>query len=70
MKKKMTPSLDIGCLVGSVTNDALYSNKSNRNLLSFKDIRRNEYHIETMNHYGNEYLLITGKKQILEQLIL
>ena len=38
--------------------DALYSNKSSRNLLSFKDIRRNGYHIETMNHDANEYLLI------------
>ena len=52
--------------------DALCSYASNRNLLSFKDIRRNGYHVETMNHYGLEYLLITniisGKKQILEQL--
>ena len=52
--------------------DALYSNKSSRNLLSFKDIRRNGYHIETMNHDENEYLLITfiiyGQKCILEQL--
>ena len=50
-------------------DDTLYSNKSNRNLLSFKDIHRNGYHIETMSHNGNEYLLITGQKQILEQLI-
>ena len=52
--------------------DALYSNKSSRNLLSFKDIRRNGYPIETMNHDENEYLLITsiisGQKCILEQL--
>ena len=52
--------------------DALYSNKSSRNLLSFKDIRRNGYHIETMNHDANEYLLITSiisrQKCILEQL--
>ena len=52
--------------------DALYSNKSSRNLLSFKDIRRNGYHIETMNHDANEYLLITsiisGQKCILEKL--
>ena len=52
--------------------DALYSNKSSKNLLSFKDIRRNGYHIETMNHDANEYLLITsiisGQKCILEQL--
>ena len=51
--------------------DTLYSNKSSRNLLSFKDIRRNGYHIETMNHEENEYLLITsiiyGQKCILEQ---
>ena len=42
--------------------DALYSDASNRN----------GYHVETMNHDGIEYLLITniiyGKKQILEQL--
>ena len=50
-------------------DDALYSNKSNRNLLSFKNIRRNVYYIETMNHNRNEYLLITGQKQILKQLI-
>ena len=52
--------------------DALYSNKSSRNLLSFKDIHRNGYHIETMNYDENEYLLITsiisGQKCILEQL--
>ena len=30
-------------------NDALYSRKSIRNLLSFKDIHSNGYHIETMN---------------------
>jgi hypothetical protein len=30
-----------------IINDALYSSKSRRNLLSFKDIRRNGYHIET-----------------------
>ena len=52
--------------------DSLYSNKYSRNLLSFKDIRRNGYHIEIMNHDANEYLLITsiiyGQKCILEQL--
>ena len=52
--------------------DALYSNKSSRNLLNFKNIRRNGYHIETINHDANEYLLITsiiyGQKCILEQL--
>ena len=34
-------------------NDALYSSKSTRNLLSFKDIRKNGYHIKTMNK-GNK----------------
>ena len=34
-------------------NDALYSRKSTRNLLSFKDICKNRYHIETMNE-GNK----------------
>ena len=34
-------------------NDALYSSKSIRNLLSFNDIRKNGYHIETMNE-GNK----------------
>ena len=50
--------------------DALYSNKSSRNLLSFKDIRRNGYHIEIINHDANEYLLIASiisrQKCILE----
>ena len=41
-------------------NDVLYSNKSKRNLLSFKDIRINEYHIETMNEGNVEYLYITS----------
>ena len=54
-----------------ITN-ALYSYASNKNLLSFKDIRRNGYHVETMNRDGLAFLLITniiyGKKQILEQL--
>ena len=40
-------------------NDASYSSKSKRNLLNFKDIRRNGYHIETMNEDHVEYLYIT-----------
>ncbi|GAV72449.1 hypothetical protein CFOL_v3_15937, partial [Cephalotus follicularis] len=52
--------------------DALYSIKSRRNLLSFKDIRRNGYHIETTKENGKEYLYIisnaSGRKQILEKL--
>ena len=52
--------------------DALYSVKSRRNLLSFKDIRHNGYHIETT--YGNnkEYLCIThivsSPKLVVEKL--
>ena len=41
-------------------NDALYSSKSTRNLLSFKDICRNEYHIEIMNDDNKECLYITS----------
>ncbi|TYH08959.1 hypothetical protein ES288_A07G058700v1 [Gossypium darwinii] len=36
-----------------IIDDALYSTKSQRNLLSFKDIRLNGYHIETMNEKIN-----------------
>ena len=53
-------------------NEALYYAKSKQNLLSFKDIRRNGYHIETMNNDSNENRLITsiifGGKHILEKL--
>ena len=53
-------------------NDSLYSSKSRRNLLSFKDIRRNGYHIETMNEDNIKYLYITsfisGHKIIMEKL--
>ena len=42
-------------------DDALYSSKSQRNLLSFKDIRRNGYHVETTNEENIEYLYITSK---------
>jgi hypothetical protein len=41
-------------------DDALYSSKSRRNLLSFKDIRGNGYHIETNNEGNEEYLYITS----------
>ena len=41
-------------------NDVLYSSKSRRNLLSFKDIHINEYHIETMNEGNVEYLYTTS----------
>ena len=49
--------------------DALFSSRSRRNLLSFKDIRRSGYHIETKDEDNTEYLYITnvvsGRKQIL-----
>ena len=53
-------------------NDALYSSKSRRNLISFKYIRKNGYHIETMNEGNVEYLSITSiisyQKLIMEKL--
>ncbi|KAL4610207.1 hypothetical protein ACB092_08G034900, partial [Castanea dentata] len=53
-------------------DNALYSSKSIRNLLSFKDIRSNAYHIETNNEGSEEYLYITlmvsSQKSILEKL--
>ena len=53
-----------------IINDALFSSRSRRNLLSFKDMRRNGYHIETKNEDDIEYLFITnvvsGRKQIQE----
>ena len=42
-----------------IIEDALFSSRSPRNLLSFKDIRRNGYHIETINEMNAEYLGIT-----------
>ncbi|KAB1670230.1 hypothetical protein E1A91_A03G095200v1, partial [Gossypium mustelinum] len=55
-----------------VIDDDLFSTKSQRNLLSFKDICINGYHIETMNEKNIEYLYITniecGKKCVLERL--
>ncbi|XP_074369756.1 uncharacterized protein LOC141711251 [Apium graveolens] len=51
--------------------NALYSSKSTRNLLSFKDIRLNNFHIETTFEANREYLLITSanpsNKEILEK---
>ena len=55
-----------------IIDDALYSSRSRRNLLSFKDIRKNGYHIETMNEKNCEYLHITsiknGQKIIIEKM--
>ena len=53
-------------------DDALYSSKSSINLLSFKDIHYNGYHIETNNEGSEKFLYITsivsGQKLILEKL--
>ena len=53
-------------------NDALYSLKSLRNLLSFNDIFRNGYHIETIDEDNTEYLCITSsnmcQKRVIEKL--
>ena len=53
-------------------NDALYSVRSKRNMLSFKDIRYNEYHIETTYNNNKEYLCIThvvsSQKLVVEKL--
>lgn len=39
--------------------NALHSERSKRNMLRFKDISRNEYHIEFLNKNNIEYLHIT-----------
>ncbi|KAM1990404.1 hypothetical protein ACFX15_031673 [Malus domestica] len=52
--------------------EALYSPRSGRTLLSFKDIRDNNYHAETHIENGVEFLCITsykyGQKHILEKI--
>ena len=52
--------------------NAMFSTRSKKNLLSFKDIRHNSYHIETTNERDNEYLCITtivsGRKHVIEKL--
>ena len=54
-------------------DDALYSSRSRKNLLSFKDIHRNGYHLETINEGNIEWLCITTfklrEKRILEKLV-
>ena len=42
-----------------IINNAMFSPKSKRNLLSFKDIRENGYHIQSMDEINLEYLGIT-----------
>ena len=50
-----------------------YNFVSLRNLVSFKDIRWNEYHIEIINEGNNEYLKIItcppGKKVVVGKLL-
>ena len=41
-------------------NYALYSDKSYRNLLSFKDIHQNGYHIETSSEGNFKFLCVTS----------
>ncbi|KAM2711661.1 hypothetical protein EV1_031758 [Malus domestica] len=52
--------------------EALYSPHSGRTLLSFKEIRDNNYHTETYVENGVEFLCITsyeyGQKRILEKM--
>jgi hypothetical protein len=53
-------------------DDTLYSSKSRRNLISFKNICLNGFHIETTNEDNKNYLYITSiisdQKLILEKL--
>ncbi|KAG4154898.1 hypothetical protein ERO13_D03G080866v2, partial [Gossypium hirsutum] len=55
-----------------VIDNALFSTKSQMNLLSFKGICINGYHIETINEKNIEYLYITnvecGMKYVFERL--
>ncbi|KAA3473207.1 Integrase, catalytic core [Gossypium australe] len=56
-----------------VIDDALFLSKSQRNLLSFKDIRQNGYHIETTSEKNIKYLqiikVVSRTKYILEKLL-
>ena len=53
--------------------DGVYALKGNRTLLSFKDIRTNDFHLETHCEDGKEFVCITshdyGCKRILEKLM-
>jgi len=53
-------------------DDVLYSSKPKRNLISFKDICLNGYHVDTTNEGSDEYLpitlIISVQKLILEKL--
>jgi hypothetical protein len=53
-------------------DDALYYSKSRRNLINFKDIRLNSFHVETTNEGMDEYLyiisIISCQKLLLKKL--
>ncbi|PRQ26524.1 hypothetical protein RchiOBHm_Chr6g0295561 [Rosa chinensis] len=53
--------------------EALYSSRCRRNMLSFKDIHLNGYHIETTNENNVEYLCIKSntysQRSILKRLV-
>ncbi|KAM1391009.1 hypothetical protein ACFX2I_018765 [Malus domestica] len=55
-----------------IIKEALYSPRSGRTLLSFRDIRDNQYHLETTEDHGFQFLCITsyeyGQKHIHEKL--
>ncbi|XP_074336580.1 uncharacterized protein LOC141673737 [Apium graveolens] len=55
-----------------IIDDAMFSSRSTRNLLSFKDIRKNGYHIETTNKNDEEFLYITsvvsGVRKVMKKL--
>ena len=46
------------CTILHIEN-AFLSSRSKRNLLSFKDVRRNGYHVETIYEQNKEYIGIT-----------
>ncbi|KAG5225558.1 Pol [Salix suchowensis] len=56
-----------------IIDNALFSTKPRINMLSFKYIRCNEYHIETFNENGIKYIYIISNvsagKQILKKLL-
>ena len=66
---RATITLPMGTII--IIENAMFSSKSKRNLLSFKDIRRNGYHIETIDENNLEYLIITknvsGQKRVIEK---
>lgn len=55
--KKITLLLSGGFFL--IITDAFICPKSQRNLLSFKDINKNGYHIETISKEGKEFLFRT-----------